>query len=172
MRFLVALLCIILASQFVSVNAWSADAAHRFGIGANYWKTLDDIDVDDVDEDGFSWLASYQYRPGLLGLGLEVEWFEKGFGGASKDVYAPQAYLILGGVLYAAAGIGTYYTDGEWADDPFYAFRVGLDLKLLPSLHLDINANYRFENWDSLNDRNKDIDSDTVTLGAAVRLAW
>lgn len=36
---------------------------HRVGLGANYWKTVDNIDVEDIHETGFSYLLSYQYVP-------------------------------------------------------------------------------------------------------------
>ena len=87
-------------------------------------------------------------------------------------MYQPQAYLILGKIIYAAAGIGGYYTNNKLDDNPFYAFRVGLDIPLLPILHLDINANYRFENWDNLDTAGTRVNTDTVTLGAAARLAF
>jgi hypothetical protein len=34
----------------------------------------------------------------------------------------------------------------------------------------DINANYRFEEWDSIKTLDEDASSDTITLGAAVRI--
>ena len=158
--------------------AWPAGFAqadnspHRLGIGAHYWTTVDNIDDDNFDEDGIAWLASYQFWPSLIGLELAVEWLDKGFGGSDDDVFLPQAYLLVGGWIYAAAGIGGYYSDGDLADDPFYALRAGLNLNILPSIYLDINANYRFENWDDLRDDDTDIDEDTITLGAAVRLGF
>jgi hypothetical protein len=143
--------------------------ALQLGVGANYWKSVDDVDDDDFDEDGLSWLATIQFPLAAIAkLEANVEWFEEGFGGSTEDVYAPQAVFILGGLIYAGVGIGVYYFDDEFADDPFYTLRAGLDLELLPSVHLDINANYRFENWDQVND--EDIDEDTITLGAAIRL--
>jgi hypothetical protein len=152
--------------------AWSEESSHRLGVGAHYWRALSDIDVDEVDQDGMSWIASYQYRPGWLGIEADVEWFEKGFGGAADDVYEPQLFLLLGKGLYAGAGIGGYYTDNEFASDPFYALKAGLDVEVLWFLRLDVNANYRFEQWDDLSAEGKEIDTDTVTLGAALRLAF
>lgn len=159
---------------------WTASAGraqeqernNQLGVGVHYWTTVKNIDVDNVDKNGFSYLAMYQYHYGWVGIEADLEWFQKGFGGASQDVYQPQAYLILGKVIYAAAGIGGYYSNDKLADKPFYAFRVGLDIPLLPILHLDINANYRFENWDDLSTEGKSVDTDTVTLGAAARLAF
>ena len=149
-----------------------AAGSHRLGVGAHYWKAVKDIDVEDVKKDGFSWVASYQYKPEWVGLELDVEWFEKGFGGSEKDVFQPQAYVILGKAIYGAAGVGGYYSDGEFKKDPFFAFRVGLDLELLPMLNIDINANYRFEKWDDLSTEGKEVNTDTITLGAAARLTF
>ncbi len=171
MKWTIGLLAAALVWVGAGKGAWG-EGAHRIGVGAHYWVTLDDIDVDDVDEDGFSWAATYQYKPGLLGLGLDVEWKKEGFGGAPDDIIEPQAYVILGQALYAAAGVGGYYTDGEFADDPFYLFRAGFDVEVLPGLHLDIHAIYRFEEWDAVEDSTTDPDSDTVTLGAAARISF
>lgn len=153
-------------------RAQEQESNNQLGVGVHYWTTVKNIDVNDIDKNGFSYLAMYQYHYGWVGIEADLEWFQKGFGGANQDVYQPQAYLILGKVIYAAAGIGGYYSDGKLADNPFYAFRVGLDIPLLPILHLDINANYRFENWDDLSTEGKSVDTDTVTLGAAARLAF
>lgn len=145
---------------------------NQIGVGAHYWTTVKNIDVNDIDKNGFSYLAMYQYHYGWVGIEADLEWFQKGFGGSTKDMYQPQAYIILGKVIYAAAGIGGYYTDGKLANNPFYAFRVGLDIPLLPILHLDINANYRFENWKDISAEGTSVDTDTITLGAAARLAF
>lgn len=153
-------------------RAQEQDRNNQIGVGVHYWTTVKNIDVNNVDKNGFSYLAMYQYHYGWVGVEADVEWFKDGFGGATQDVYQPQAYVILGKVIYAAAGIGGYYTDGKLADQPFYAFRVGLDIPVLPILHLDINANYRFENWDDLSAEGKSINTDTVTLGVAARLAF
>ena len=141
--------------------------AHRIGAGANYWVTVEDMEAD-VDENGFAYLATYQYRPGLLGLGIDVEMLPDFLG---EDAYAPQAYLILGKTIYAAAGVGILNVDGDWADDPFYSLRAGLDLNLLSNLYLDLYGNYRFEETSDLGGEDTEIDADTVFLGAALRLA-
>ena len=154
-----------------AVQDADADIKHRFGVGAHYWTTVENIDVDNVKENGFAYIATYQLRPAsLLKFGLDVEVLPEEYGGSEKNVYAPQAYLVLGSAIYAALGIGAYYTDGDFSEDPFYNLRAGLDLCLLPFIYLDINANYRFENWDDIKALDEKISSDTITLGAAVRL--
>lgn len=169
-KLLLTVLTGVVVGWAVNVRA-DDDGAHRFGVGAHYWTAVKDIDIKDVDKDGLSWVATYQYKPSALGLGIDVEWKEKGFAGAAKDVYEPQAYLILGRNLYAAAGVGGYYTDGDFAKDPFYFFRAGFDASVLPSVHLDIHGIYRFEEWKEVHSSTTDPDSDTITIGVAVRIA-
>jgi hypothetical protein len=166
-------ICVALALCGMLFAGGAASAGVRVGAGAHYWTAVDNVDVKNVDEDGFSYYASAQVAfSDYVKLEADLEWFDKGFGGSTEEVYAPEAFLVLGDVLYAAAGIGVYYVDGDFADDPFYSFRAGLDIPVLPRLRLDINANYRFENWDSLHDNTEDIGSDTITLGAALRLVF
>ena len=147
-----------------------ADTDNRLGVGARYWTNVKNIDVHNVDKNGFSWMAGYQYWPTLIGVDVEVEWLQSGYAGATTDVFLPQAYLLVGRTIYGAVGIGGYYSDGEWGDNPFYAFRAGLNLELIPHFYLDINANYRFEDWSGL--KGSDINSDTITLGASAWLAF
>ena len=160
---------LVLAVLFVLPMAQAANQAHRIGLGANYWYALDDIEIDDVDENGFSYLLTYQYRPTLIGIQLDVEFLPDLFG---DDAIAPAAYLVVGKAIYAAAGIGIVNQDGDFADDPFFALKVGLDLELLPSIFLDISGSYRFSSKIDMGDALDDIDTDTVFLGAAVRIAF
>lgn len=151
----------------------AADSTSRLGAGANYWVVLENLDdegVRNLDEEGYSYFVSYQYWPSLLGLELQVEMFPDWIG--QDDAYAPQAYVLLGSTLYAGAGVGIVNFDSEWADDPFYAFKAGLNLEIVPNLFLDISGNYRFNSKTQLEDNHSDIDTDTVFLGAAVRLGW
>lgn len=167
------ILAIAIAVLFVATQDVRAEAAHRLGVGVNYWRVLDDIDVDNIDENGASWLLTYQYRSSaLVKFEADLEVFDKGYLGIDSTVYAPEAYLVLGGIIYGAVGVGVLYTDGDFADDPFYAFRAGLDLELIPQLYLDLNVNYRFSKWSSLSNEETDIDGDTMTLGAAVRFEF
>jgi hypothetical protein len=159
---------ILAAFALLALGAARAEGNNRLGVGANYWMVIDDIESD-VDDDGFSYLASYQHRGGLLGVELAAEFFPDRFG---QDAWAPQAYIILGSGIYVAAGAGMLSIDGEWADDPFYALKAGLNFEILPSLYLDISANYRFSEKEQLEDDSSDIDTDTVFLGAAARLGF
>ncbi len=144
-----------------------AQAGHRIGVGANYWKVIDDIDVRDIDDSGVSYHVSYQYRPqGLFALDLTLERLPDRFG---TSAYAPQAYLLVGRVLYAGIGAGMVYTDGNFADEPFYALKAGLELPLF-FLRLDLSGHYRFNDFADLKDSDRKIGTDTVFLGASLRL--
>lgn len=148
-----------------------AESAHRFGVGANYWQMMHDIDADHFDRNGLSWLASYQFKPAaLIKLEADLEVFPKRFQGIDGVAYAPEAYLVVGSTIYGAAGVGILYADGEFGGDPFYALRAGLDLEIVPRLSLDLNVNYRFAKWSKLSDLVEAVDADTLTLGAAVRV--
>ncbi len=161
---LVLMLCAAVPSVSASSNA--------IGIGANYWRTVDKLH-EDFDRDGLSWLVTYQRNLSrLLAVQTDIEWFRSGFGASEKDVFAPQAYLLAGGALYAGIGIGILYSDGVFNDTPYYAVRVGFDFELLPTIHLDINGNYQFSEWDDINRLQDKIGSDTVFMGAAVRFEF
>ena len=165
------LLAVAIIGLFASAPGARAESTHRLGVGANYWTMLDDIDVDDIDKNGFSGLVTYQYKPAaLLKLEADLEVFPEGFQGIDNVACAPEAYLVLGSVIYGAAGIGILYADGDFDSNPFYALRAGLDLEIIPRFHLDLNVNYRFAEATHLRDVARDIDADTLMLGAALRL--
>jgi opacity protein-like surface antigen len=148
-----------------------AQAGSSIGVGLNYWHALKNIDLKGFDRNGASWFLSYQSRGNyLIGWEADVEMMPDGFMASSEKVYAPQAYVIVGRSITAAAGIGGYYSDGSWADRPFYALRAGVEFMLIPKLSLDVTANYRFTDWGKL--EGKDINTDTIMLGAAVRLTF
>lgn len=148
-----------------------AEATYQIGGGGHYWSAVDDIDIDDVDEDGFGWYLTLRSSPTpLTHIEFELEWLPDELFGVDEQILSPQAYLLVGSVIYAGVGVGTYYVDGDWAEDPFYAFRVGLDLEIIPRLHLDIHGNYRFDSWDDIDDTVDRIDSDTTTLGIGLRM--
>jgi hypothetical protein len=168
-----------IAAVAVCGLAWLAPAAgaagaaeHRIGIGGNYWRALDDLDASDldVDEDGIAPYLSYQFVPaGIVRFELDLEYYADGFGGATGSAYAPVAFVLVEFGLYAGVGIGVTVSDDldDNVSDPFYAARVGWDFQILPRLHVDLNANYRTNTFADLDG----YDSDSITLGAAVRVA-
>jgi hypothetical protein len=145
---------------------------HSIGLGVNYWKTVDDLDLgDDIDDDGLAEVLSYRYSPGgLVSFEFDLEHFGDGFAGATKDAYSPQAYIVVGRHFYGAVGVGTTYSSDldDEITDPFYAAKLGLNMALLPHLDLDLSANYRFDAWKDLDQ----ADTDTVFLGAMIRFGF
>ncbi len=148
-----------------------AEGNSRLGAGANYWTAVDDIDDQEFDDSGMSWLVSYQHRlAALLRVEADLEVFTDDFMGVDDTIFAPQAYLVVGMGLYAAVGTGILFSDGDFADELFYALRAGIELEIFTDMYLDLNANYRFAEGPSLSEIGHDIDGDTITLGAALRL--
>lgn len=158
---LLAALSLMLVPQ-----AWAGE--HRIGGGANYWVAVEDIDAEGTDDDGFSYLASYQYMMDFVGLELDVEFLPDRFG---ETALAPEAYFLIGKAIYAGVGIGIVHADGGFADEPFFALRAGLNLEILPAIFVDVSANYRFNDSADLDGEASDIDTDTIFLGAAVRFS-
>jgi hypothetical protein len=164
---------LLIAFTFTAATAPAARAAqHRFGIGGHYWRALDDIDVDDlrVEEDGVAPYFTYQYAPeGIFRLELDLEYYEAGFGGSTDDAVSPLAFVLVELGLYGGLGVGVTISDGlsDNVSDPFWVARLGYDFAVLPRVHVDVNANYRANTFEGL----EDYDSDSITLGAAVRFA-
>jgi hypothetical protein len=143
-----------------------AAAGHRFGGGLHYLLTVGDIkDHPEWDENAVGIIGSYQYAPGLLKLELDVEWVPS-YGGNSSLI-EPQAWLLIGGLIYGGGGIGIGYIESSWQDNPWYALRLGSNLKL-GSLGLDIFASYRFQSTSDL-EGFESSDLDAVTFGAILR---
>ena len=146
---------------------------HRLGFGVHYWETVDEIAEDipdvDIDSDGLTGVLSYQYVAGFTRFELAAEYFEAGFQGSNDWAVSPQAYVLVGRGFYGGIGAGVTYSDfgdGDWSD-PYFIGKIGIDLLLLPKIHLDIHADYRSTEWEEI--AGYDIDTDTITLGAAVR---
>jgi hypothetical protein len=151
----------------------------QIGVGAHYWHTLEQIQSESsLSRDGIAWALSTRILPQYwIHLAAEVEQFPDEFvAGSGKDAetYAPAGYLVVGKGLYGAVGIGGYYTDGTFGNEPFYALRAGLMTVVLPSLWIDVHANYRFANAnvDDLDQELKKVNADTITLGAALRIEF
>jgi hypothetical protein len=156
----------------VAATAPAAAAEHRFGLGGHYWRAIDDLDASDldIDEDGIAPYFTYQFVPaGIFKLELDLEYHADGFGGGTDTAYSPVGFVLVEFGLYAGLGIGVTVSDSlpDNVSDPFYAARLGWDFQVLPRLHVDLNANYRGNTFSAL----EDYDSDTITLGAALRVA-
>lgn len=173
-KLVVAAAILAAVGAFILPSSARAEAPNRIGVGATYWHAVKDIDVNDVDKNGFSYLLSYQYVPSmLLRLEADLELFTTDFTGGNDPVWAPQAFVMTGlGPVYGGVGIGIYYGNGGWTDAPFYMVRAGLEFELLPKIFLDINANYRFDDWERIRYFKENVNTDTVRLGMAVRLGF
>ena len=134
-----------------------------FGIGVNYWRAIDDVRVNDIDRDGLGYVVSLSERQELFGVVLEVEHAPDGRGVSPKSVTSPELLVTVGGLLWAGVGIGIDYTDGSFASKPFYDFRAGVRIELLP-LPIEGFVNYRFNDWQD-SSLFRDIDSDTLIIG-------
>jgi hypothetical protein len=163
----IALLCLL--SLFCRALP-AAAAEQRLGLGIHYWRAVSQLNSS-FDRSGAAGMLSYQYVPvGVFKIEGDLEYFPKGFGGADTTAWSPQIYLLVGNRLYAGVGAGVIYStsfSGKLSD-VFYAARLGTDFVLLPRLHLDVNANYRFKDWNQI----KQASTDTITLGAVLRLAF
>lgn len=169
-----SLIALSLAALAATLAAPAEAGEHRLGFGFHWWKTVDDLKddgFDDIESDGVSQIFSYQYLPGgLIKFEADVEYFDKGFGGATDSAWSPQVFVLVGGFVYGGVGIGITNSSSfasDWSD-PYYAARAGFDLLLLPKLHLDLNANYRFDAWSEL----EDVETETLTLGAIARFSF
>jgi len=172
MRRTLVTLAIAVVLTSLALAQTAVAGTHSFGVGANYWKTLNNIEVKDVtniDKSGLSWIGSYQYAPeGIFKLEVDLEYYPK-LGAERKAFWSPEAFVLVGGTLYGGVGIGDYFDGDKFSNSPFFMLRAGVDFAILPFLSLDINANYRFNNWHK--GVTDDIDTDTVRLGAALRFS-
>lgn len=149
-------------------------AEHWLGGGVRYFQTVDDIEVTDIgriDADGNSVILSYQADPaGLFRFEVDLEYFSDGYGEQTGSITSPQALVLIGSTLYGGVGAGINYVEdnliGDDTSDVFYIGRLGLQLTLLPRVHLDINASYQSDVFDKVLDGPS---SSSTTLGAMVR---
>lgn len=132
---------------------------HRLGAGVHYNASVKSYG-DGFDSSGLSYLVSYQLVPAsFFKLEANLEVLPSSLTG-SETTYVPQVYALLGSIIYGGLGIGVPYSDGEFAKDPVYNIRAGLDIPI-SKIHIDINANYGFTDFDQLSD----FDSDNITIG-------
>lgn len=138
----------------VMVGQNSVADPHRLGAGARYNAAAESLE-EGFDADGLSYLLSYQFVPTeIFKLEANLEIIPAALTGGEM-AFVPQAYALLGSTLYAGLGIGIAYSDGEFGSDPIYNIRAGIDLPL-GSIHIDLNANYRFSDFDQLSDFSTD----------------
>ena len=159
---------------FVASLNPAAAAEHFLGGGVRFFRTLDDIEIDDIgkiDTDGNSLILSYLAKPaGLFKIEFDIEYFGDGYGEQTGSIISPQFLVLFGSNFYGGLGAGINYVQdnliGEDASDIFYIGRLGLQLTLLPRLHLDLNANYQTDVFDKVF---SGPSSNSVTFGAMAR---
>ena len=159
----------------LSATTPAAAADHYFGGGVRFFRTLNDVEIDDlgeIDADGNSIIASYLVDPaGLFKIEFDLEYFDDGYDDLTGEIISPQLLLLVGGNLYGGAGVGINFISdnsvGDDSSDPFFIGRLGLQLTLVPRIHLDLNANYQTDVFDKVF---SGASSDAITLGAIVRL--
>jgi hypothetical protein len=143
---------------------------HTIGAGVHYWRAIDNVDdLEGIEDDGLSYLASYQYIPrGFFKFQIDLEIFEDGFGGSTDTAFAPQVFILAGKSIYAGLGVAVTISDDNDVSDPYFLGKIGWNLALIGSLDLDINATYHFNDWEAVGDF--DLGQDSFTLGAVIRI--
>ena len=145
-----------------------ARCGHQLGGGIHYLRTLGDIkDVPEWDPNAVGFIVSYRYKMPLIKIEADLEWVPD-YGGSDKTLFEPQAWFVVGGLIYGAVGIGGSYIDGDWLDNPFYGLRLGADLTLL-GLNFDAFTSYRFQSASVFDDIDQE-DLDALTFGLIVRI--
>jgi hypothetical protein len=159
---------VMMAAVAVVLPALSGNAMaeSRFGGGLHYLRNLGDIEDNGFDANSFSILGSYQHAGPMLKLEADVEYVFDVFG-TDEGAWLPQAYVLVGNLIYGGAGIGISYFGDDWADRPFYNLRAGVDIPLT-GMYLDVYATYLFWSGDDLEDLTGD-DFDSVTFAAVLR---
>lgn len=161
----------LLGLALLAGGALPATAA-QLGLGLHYLHTIKDLSgIDNSSQDDFAPFGSLTWPAGPLRVEADVEWIHD-YLGSDGSLFQPSAYGLLSlGTIYGGFGIGTGYLSGDsggWADNPFYAIRVGTEL-YLAALTLDVFVSYRFQNA-SFNDATEDLDLDAIQLAAQVKL--
>jgi hypothetical protein len=167
-RLAYVLLAATLLSMIGMANTANAGGS-RIGGGLHYLRNLADIQDDsgiDWDNNSFGIIGSFQHQTTLLKLEADVEYVFN-YAGTDEAMWIPSGWALLGQTIYAGAGIGVGYIDGEWQNDPFYALRAGVDLPL-GGMSLDVFGTYQFQKDEDFEDLTGE-DLDSVTFAAVLR---
>ncbi len=154
------------------VLAGAARAESSLGFGPRAFRTVDSLYKPFTDS-GFGGFVNWRsYWNDWAGWMAELSFYEEGFAGSKKEVLSPQAFLVLGRDLYAAVGGGYLYGDGNFSDSPFLALRAGVQGALTTWFMFDVYLGYEFAEWKGVNTIDERFESDTVVLGAGLRLLF
>ncbi len=147
--------------------ATAAEAGTRLGGGIHYLRTLGEVkDTPEFDENAIGIMGSIVFTDSLIRLEADVEAIPN-FGGGDEMMLQPQAYGMIGGLIYGGLGVGIGYIDGSWQSNPFFALRAGVDF-YAGGLDLDMFASYRFQKANDLEHLGSD-DLNSITFGVLVR---
>jgi hypothetical protein len=159
---------IALAAVAATLPTFAGDAAAdtSLGAGVHYLRNLGDIEDNGFEKGSISVLGSLQFGVSMLKLEADLEYMFD-LMGTDQGAWLPQAYVLVGGMIYGGLGIGTVEYDGEWSNDPFYNLRAGVELPL-SAMALDLYATYQFWNDDQLESLTGD-DLDSITFAGVLR---
>lgn len=154
-------LCFLVAGFVTSAHAT------QFGAGLHYQRSVGDFDVDDLDKNDFTIFGSVTVPVALVKVEGDLE-LTPDYLGTDNTLFQPAAYGLLDlGLAYGGVGIGIGYLDGEWATNPFYALRGGVELGL-GGLAVDGFLEYRFQSA-SFGDAVSNLSLDAFRIGAQVK---
>jgi hypothetical protein len=152
------------------VEASRADSS--LGLGIRAFRTVDDLEkpFKDTGLGGYvNWRAQFSE---WLGGQLELTVYEDGFAGSRDEVVGAQAFLVVGQAVYGALGAGYLFSDGDFADSPFLAARLGVQGALTTWFMFDVSLTYETAAWEGINEIDERFDSDTFVLGAGIRVLF
>ncbi len=157
----IAALCVLFTAE-----TSRAQLGLQLGGGVHYVRTVGDIKgAPEFDSNAFNLVGAAKMGLGLIKFEGDVEWVPD-YGGSGESLWLPQAFALVGGMIYGGAGIGTGYIDGEWFDRPIYTLRAGVNVPL-GVVSVDVNANYQFIG-SSVFEGADGADFDSITFGAIV----
>ncbi|MBW7908062.1 MAG: hypothetical protein H3C50_03965 [Kiritimatiellae bacterium] len=159
--------CLLMGLALTSVRAEST-----LGLGLRGFRAVDSL-PHQFQRSGLGGYVNWRSQwTDLVSGQLELALYEDGFAGTTEEALAPQAFLLLGRGLYAGAGVGVLFADGDFADSPFLTLRAGYQVALAEWISLDLNVSYEFGEWKGVNVFDPSVESDTVAIGAGVRILF
>ena len=154
----------------VAMLASGARAESSLGIGPRVFRKVDNVPRQYTEMGAGAFVNWRTYWTDLVSGQVELALYEDGFAGSPKEVIAPQAFVLLGREFYAGFGAGILFSDGDLADKPFLALRVGYQWPWGEALTVDLNATYEYGEWDGVSKFLPKEESDTLSIGLGLRL--
>lgn len=162
----ITLLVLVLLTAGLAADA---NAGLRVGGGIHYLRTVGELkDSPGFDENAVGLLGAAKYATALFTVEGDLE-IVPDYAGSDETMWQPQAYVLIGRMMYGGIGTGVGYLGDFGWQDPFFALRAGVDFMAGP-LDLDVFASYRFQKSDDLSDLDED-DLNSITFGALINFA-